>query len=191
MDEPSDPELFPPPPIPDWVPPARECKPYTRSQVLEMVLEAIACIKGVKPNALRAKSSAGPVIGLWKGLGRPAPEVFLADLDLVARACRESPQGLFRNDVQGVRIDGTRWRPDDSRHTAMVCRRSPPANSGGATWDDRLEAARAWEKLGFPTSPAPGQGAAPPKKGSDRGAYKPDGLPVISSRGTEADVAAF
>ncbi len=191
LDEPPEPaELFPPEPMPPWVPPTRECRPFTRPEVRALVLRALEAITQRLVNSERAKSGAMPVLALWRGLGRPPPEEFLADLDLVARACRESPQRLFRNDVKGLRADGSAWAEDKSRRPTMVCRQTPPKDSGGATWDDRVTAARSWAKLGFPTT-LPGQGPSPPR-GADRGVYKSDpNEKTISSRGTEADVAAF
>ena len=193
LDEPPEPaELFPPEPMPPWVPPTRECRPFTRPEVRALVLRALEAITQRPVNSERAKSGATPVLALWRGLGRPPPAEFLADLDLVARACRESPQRLFRNDVKGLRADGSAWAEDKSRRPTMVCRQTPPKDSGGATWDDRVTAARAWEKLGCPTTTLPGQGPLPPARGADRGVYRPDpNEKPISSRGTEADVAAF
>lgn len=72
------------------------------------------------------------LLAVWRARSAK-PEAFLADVALVARACREAPATIFARLVRG---EGTNW----GDHSRSVTRVLQPAH-----WPDRLEAARAWE----------------------------------------------
>lgn len=123
----------------------------------------------------RCATSAEAVLRLWRADGRRDPAAFGRDLVLVARAARWCPDPLFAREIRG---EG--WGTDRSRMVANICRQKPSGDSGGATWDERLAAAREWEGRGCPTRsaeviPIRGQPRGPPR-GTPSGARNPRGM---------------
>ena len=85
-----------------------------------------------------------------------SPRTALGDVRLLADACRRCPAKPFREDLRGVRADGTQWKDAPlSWIPQAVCRLDPPKTGGGqgATVEQRLELARKWRADGFPTVP--------------------------------------
>ncbi len=122
-----------------------------------------------------SESASRPILRLW----REALEVEAAhNLDdlvelvvLIGRACRECQDPIFRNDVRGLRDDGTSWKKDTSRTVSAVCRLAAKVNSNGSNWEERLAAAQAWRDNGFPLA-APNKPRTPrrgaPKSAAER-----------------------
>lgn len=156
--------------LPPWAPSAHLCGGHPRSAVAEMVLTVVAQIRAPltaapedevtpvrNPNAVA--TDARPVLALWRTLGRPDPAQMTRDLVSVARAARWAPDAVFAREI---RAEGWPDGMNRARMAANIARQGPPPNSGGATWDERLEAARAWEAAGQPLQAdtlAPGKAA--------------------------------
>lgn len=114
-----------------------------------------SCVNRIRPTDVEAanvvESAARPVLRLWRELVESGEartlEALVDVVALLADACRLCPDELFARDVRGEGWDSGRNR---SANVAAVCRLSPPSSSQGATWQERLEAARAWNKAGRP-----------------------------------------
>jgi len=111
------------------------------------------------------KTSAGPVLALWRALEYPELAQFRADVELVAEAAHNCPHPIFAREIRAEDWpEGT----DRQWNEANVCRQAPKPPSSGATWDRRLEVAREWASAGRPAEGWGGPPRAPP-----RGAYRP------------------
>ena len=147
-------------PSPRWV------KLWTKSHGKKLAVEPLEVYGGLNRvlEELRGRlrkpseSASRPVLRLWREALEVEEAATLDELvDLVvllARAARDCPDPIFRNDIRGEREDGTAWKKDTSRTVSSVCRLAPKQNSEGATWEKRLEIARKWEDQGFPLTPA-------------------------------------
>lgn len=135
------------PPVQPWTPRAAECRPHDRATVEGMVLRCIEAIQQRPVNPARAGTSAAPVLALWRKLGKPAPDAFIDELQLVARWARESADDGARNDLRGIRPDGTRWGKDRSTAVPTICVQE--------RWDDRLADARKWAGTPAAAPPSP------------------------------------
>ena len=132
------------PPVPDW---AKTAAKRTGIEAAELCSAVCRCIqevhrKGVNPQ--RAKTSADPVLKLWRALGRPPLEEFERDYRLVARAAHDCPDGLFARDIRGKGWEG---QVDRSHDVATI--------SVQKRWDERLEVARLWEARRLPAADPP------------------------------------
>jgi hypothetical protein len=119
-------------------------------------LAAVArCVSAIRPREVEAdrlvESAARPVLRLWRELlveGEAESLDALVDVvEVLADACRNCPDPLFARDVRGEGWENAR---DRSQNVAAVCRLSPPPTSQGATWQERLAAARDWNRRGRP-----------------------------------------
>lgn len=127
-----------------------------------------------------SESAARPILRLW----REALEVGrVEDLEsarrvgcLLARAALDCPDAIFRNDIRGLRTDGSSWKKDTSRTPSAVFRLAPPPTSSGATWEDRLDAAESWEASGFPSFDPDSPTTPPPRGGRGGGRSAADRL---------------
>jgi len=119
---------------PDWaVAAARSNTTHTAGDVLAAV---VACIEQITQRLIapaRAKTSATPIIRLWKALGRPDLTVFTEDVRMVATAARDCPAQLFARDI---RAEGWPDGVDRSKSVATLCVQSK--------WDERLATAKDW-----------------------------------------------
>lgn len=114
--------------------------------------------------ALRGKpgnvveSAARPILRLWREMleagVEPGPELegLVEPVALIGAACQRCPDSIFATDVRG---EGWERGRDRSRNIGAICRLGPKEGSGGATWQERLEAARAWDAAGQPRTAAP------------------------------------
>jgi len=121
-------------------------------EVLGGLGQALEAIRGT--SKVPSESASRPVLRLWRealevGAAATLPEL-VALVELLAAACQEAPDHVFRNDVRGIRQDGSSWKADTSREPGAVCRLAPKPGSEGATWERRLELARKWDAAGRP-----------------------------------------
>lgn len=136
------------PGVPRWTPPARECNGHPRSAVAAAML---ACIEAVRQGPVtpdNTATDAKAVLGLWRALGRPEPALFADDFRLVATWAQESPDPAAARNLRAEGWEGGVYR---ARSVATMTRQ--------AAWGDRLDAARAWDGQGRPTTTA----ADPPR----------------------------
>lgn len=129
----------PQPPLPPWVPDAKACRPHDRDAVAGMVLRCIEAITQATVNPARSGTAAGPVLALWRKLGKPPPVDLEADVALVARWARKSPDRLAARDIRAEGWDGG---VDRSSVVKTLCVQE--------SWDARLAAAKAWDAAGSP-----------------------------------------
>lgn len=118
-------------------------------------------LEGIRGKPGNVVESAGrPILRLWReiladGAGEIELDRTLEELVdpvvLLAHACQRCPDPIFARDVRGEGWEGGR---DRSRNIAAICRLAPPGASSGATWQERLEAARAWDRANRPTTSA-------------------------------------
>lgn len=132
------------------------------AEVFGALGRALEGIRGKPGNVV--ESAARPVLRLWREM---LVEGFVVDkrLDglvepvaLLADACQRCGDPMFARDVRGQGWEGGR---DRSRNIAAICRLAPKEGSSGATWQERLEVARAWDAVGRPSGWA-GNGAQQP-----------------------------
>jgi hypothetical protein len=152
-----------PDPAPAWATKAKRPKGVTPLALADAVSLCVAAIRGTA--GIAAASNAEPVVSLWGRLGQPPLADFIRDVDVVALAARECPEPMFARDI---RAEGWADGTDRSRVVASVCRFGPPPRSQGATWDERVEAARRWEQAGRRRVATPQRAHGPPARGSPR-----------------------
>lgn len=147
-------------------------------------LAAVArCVSAIRPREVEAdrlvESAARPVLRLWRELLVEGEAEQLDDLvavvEVLADACRHCPDPLFARDVRGEGWENAR---DRSQNVAAVCRLSPPPTSQGATWQERLAAARDWNRRG-----RPGRVLEHPSRSSNTGGGYLDRLNAIAQEG--------
>jgi hypothetical protein len=120
---------------PSWSKGVKGAKP---AQVVEGVTAIVSAIRG-QPT-VPAKTTAAPVLALYRAAEVPWP-AFVADALLVADAVHRCPERLFARDL---RAEGWEDGTDRRRDVAAVLRH--------ARWQARLDAARAWDIKGRPTT---------------------------------------
>lgn len=158
-------------PSPSWA------KTWTKSAKLEATpLEVYGgvnrALEAIRQKVrLPSESAARPVLRLWTeilAVGTASTVDELVDVvSLIAHACRECPDPIFRNDVKGIRADGEVWKKDTSKTPSSVCRLAAKKDSEGASWDGRLEVAEEWRDAGFPIAPSgPAPRRGPPGRRS-------------------------
>jgi hypothetical protein len=148
---------------PEWARKARRPKGVTPLALLAAVARCVEAVRQKPASAEIPESTARPILGLWRDLGCPPLMPFVADVELVAEAARRCPDPMFARAIRG---EGWAGKEDTSRKIASVCRRSPPPDSSGATWEDRIDAAREWDRRGRPTTGPPGR-ASPAGRGGE------------------------
>jgi hypothetical protein len=130
-------------PCPPWAGPLASGTGIPKADLVAGVVQVLATVRGKQPNPARCATDAKSIVSLWRATGKqPWPE-FIADLDLVAQACQQSPDRLFSRDV---RADGWQGGVDRSRDVATICRHD--------RWSARLDAARRWRDGGSASSSA-------------------------------------
>lgn len=148
---------MPPPPanegprMPAWVPNAKAAAPHDRRDVAAMVIRCIETTRGTLPNPDRCGTDAGPLLGLWRKLGKPPPEEFAAEFRAVAEWAALS---LDRGAARDIRAEGWDGGKDRSRDIATLARQD--------RWGDRTAAAQAWEAKGRAEARPKTQEATPP-----------------------------
>lgn len=120
--------------FPDWCRKVNLPQGFDRDSVLAMVIDSIEAITGRPPDPARCATDAKSLLSLWRAVGRPPPEEFARDVELVAMAARDCPDPLFARDV---RAEG--WPDGVDRH------RSVATLAVHRRWNERLEAARRWQ----------------------------------------------
>lgn len=125
------------PRLPDWVPAAKACHPFTRIDVLQAVVRCVEVARGRPPNPDRCGTDAGPILALWRKLGRPMPSEFAAEFATVAEWAQLSRDPAAARDIRAEGWDGGKDRCHDVATLARQDR-----------WGSRFEAARAWEEAG-------------------------------------------
>lgn len=134
--------------------------PLTRDEAAAAVAQAIQEVQqGALVSLDRMGTSAQPMLGLWRALGKPSLRELSEHLSLVATWAREAPDALAAHDIRGEGWrDGAGVDRSRSMQTLTVQRR----------WDERLAAAQAWDRAGRPyagTTPRP---ASPPSTKAQR-----------------------
>jgi hypothetical protein len=116
-----------------------------RGKLFKALLGVLQAVKGVPPNPKRCKSEGQLLLSHWvdtrDGYDHD-PEAWAQDLKLVAKWAQESPDPGAAREIRAEGWDGGTNR---SRSVANISRRTPPPRSSGLTWEERLQAARAWE----------------------------------------------
>ena len=120
-----------------WVPAARDVAPHDRRDVAAMVVRCIEAARGKMPDPDRCGTDAGPLLSLWRKLGKPAPEAFATEFRGVAEWAAMSRDSGAARDIRAEGWDGGK---DRSRDIATLCRQD--------RWGDRSTAAQAWEDAG-------------------------------------------
>ena len=132
---------------------------------------ALEGIRGKSGNVV--ESAARPVLRLWREMLVEGFEVdaelagLVEPVALIADACQRCGDPIFARDVRGEGWDRGR---DRSRNIAAICRLAPKPDSSGATWQERLEVARAWDAIGRPSGWASTETKRPSSSDSD-GSY--------------------
>jgi len=145
------------PEVPTWVPRLKGVDRRALWEACRRIVEAIR----QRPAGERWATDGKTVIKHWRALDKPTDlEAWVADVELVARAARESDDRMF---ARHLRAEGWAEGTDRSRSVATLLRHEK--------WADRLEAARAWaariDSLGADGSPeASGPDMTPPKSGA-------------------------
>ncbi len=124
-------------------------------EVLGALGRTLEAIRGKPGNVV--ESAGRSILRLWREM--LAEGISLGDnleglvepVALMGAACRLCPDPIFARDVRGEGWENGR---DRSRNIAAICRLAPPSSSSGATWQERLEAARRWDTIGRPTAAA-------------------------------------
>ncbi len=125
------------PPVPAW---AR--KRFAGQPAAEKVALIAAVIRELRqrepqPRELKSDTNARSLEGVWKAVGRPPLDAFQAEVVLVAKAFRESPEPIFARDV---RAEGWKGGTNRSRSLKTLCVLE--------SWSDRLDTAQRWEAGG-------------------------------------------
>lgn len=120
--------------LPGWVMGPAAAGNVPAAQLVASVVQCLGLITGRNHKPHRCGTDARLVLSLWKARGYPALELFAAEVELVARAARESANPLFARDVRGEGWDGA---PDRSRSVDTLLRHKK--------WSERIDAARRWE----------------------------------------------
>lgn len=128
-----------------WVPPARLCGGHPPTAVQAMVLRCVEAMKQATVNPARCATDARSILALWRADGRRAPDEFGADLALVIRWARESPDPQA---ARHIRAEGWADGTDRHRDMATLCTQE--------RWTARLELAQAWaRRTGIATDAPP------------------------------------
>lgn len=141
----------------------------TKADIYAMVCRGVEIIMR-KPIEKTSKGYGRPLLLVWARLEFPPigdcrvadplassdPHGMLHTVALLRRACGPAEEGgcphqIFRGHVQGVDGNGSRWRDPPRITPSIVCRLDPKAGSAGATIEDRLEVAREWRDMDYPT----------------------------------------
>lgn len=125
------------PRMPAWVPGAKATAPHDRRDVAAMVVRCIKAVRGTMPNPDRCGTDAGPLLSLWRKVGKPPPEAFAAEFRSLAEWAALSRDPGAAHDIRAEGWDGGK---DRSRDIATLCRQD--------RWGDRSTAAQAWEDAG-------------------------------------------
>lgn len=137
--------------IPKW---ACGHRGHRSIDVFGMVIQCLEAVRQQVVNPSRCATDAKNVLTLWRANEYPPSTEFAHDFGLVAVWAREAPDHLARNDIRGIRADGTVWGDDRSRSVSTL--------SAQKGWSDRLNAARQWDDAGRPTAVNARAGPAPP-----------------------------
>lgn len=153
-------------PLAPWMSSWRKKHAADRSaeDVLRMASKGVEIITGRPATLKPSQSNARPVLNAWRRLGFPevgdpqsdayhlTSHTGLGVVALLLDACKRCPHRLFRNDIRGVREDGTRWKAAARLSPGVVLRMDAP-HSKGATIEQRIAAAREWDDGGRQTVP--------------------------------------
>ena len=139
-------------PVPRWLSKAQLPAGTDRAALFAAIVYGIEQVTQGIVSPTRTKTNGRPLLSLWRALECPPLDEWRAEVELVARACRECPHKLFASDV---RWEGDPDGFDRSRSVATVCVQR--------RWEERLQAARAWDGAGGAlgdTAPSPTAHAA-------------------------------
>lgn len=140
---------------------------WTTFGALGRTLEAL---RGKPGNVV--ESAGRPILRLWRELlesgVQPGPDLegLVEPVALIGAACQWCPDPIFARDVRG---EGWEKGRDRSRNIAAICRLAPKGESSGATWQERLEVARAWDAAGRPLEAAASSKPSSSRSGGDGG----------------------
>lgn len=137
-----------------WVSKALKSRPHakrlgTAPEVSAALAHVLHCWRGDDLDSPPAKTTSTPILRLMDTIAEEHPGVTLRHVRdacvLIAEACVACPDPMFARDVRGEGSD----LQDRSRAAGTVFRIAPKA-TGGASWVERYEAAKAWHLAGRP-----------------------------------------
>lgn len=130
------------PPKPGWIGGMTRGRPtlarWTHDELLVVVRRLAAAILQVEPDEVQTRAAAAHLLRLLDLVAGADPglelEAWALDVELVARAARESRHRLFANDVRRLG-----WGTDASR--------DPRTITAADKWTERTKVARSWARL--------------------------------------------
>lgn len=125
------------PPVPKWATDAAKGTNLTGRKILEEVCDCVEAVHGRPPDPGKVKTSADPILKLWRALGRP--DDFFDDFQLVAQASHDCGAKIFARDI---RAEGWTDGTDRQFRVATIARQEP--------WAERVAIAKAWRDAGRP-----------------------------------------